>query len=275
LQSDAIIKTGDAMYTELKESIEKIKSHKPLILNLTNHVTMDLIANGLLALGAAPIMSEEAGELEELIHIASAVVVNIGTLNAAFIERMFLAAQLANLHNKPLILDPVGAGASRIRTETCTNLLSHYKVTVIRGNASEMMALTGGIASTQGVESTLTPEESVDRVALMCRSLQLHALMSGATDMVINPLGEKISLHYGSPLMPKVTGMGCLLTAVLGAFCAIESDPFVAAQQAVAFYSLCGELAAKEYQTPAAFRARFIDRLYQPDWHAIHTRLHA
>lgn len=239
--------------------LAKLEQTKPLILCLTNYVTMDFMANCLLAVGAAPLMSCCDDELEELIQMSHAVMLNIGTLNEPFIQRCHKAAAIAKNLNKPIVLDPVGAGASLIRTQTARALMKN--ATLIRGNASEITALLEDNTKTKGVESSLPTEQAKASAIELARQLTCTVIVSGPADFVSN--GQRASnLHVGSPLMPLVTGMGCALTAVIAAFHAVIEDPFEAAVQATAYFGLCGNAAHEETDYPGTFRTLFIDQLY-------------
>lgn len=247
------------MINAINHAISDIKKNKPLILCLTNTVTMDFMANSLLALGAAPIMSCDDRELKELILISNAVNLNIGTLDSAFIKRCNLAASIAKRYNKPIILDPVGAGASLSRTQSARQLMT--SADIIRGNASEIMALMDHQVSTAGVESshsTSVAKESADRLA---NGLNCTVIVSGEEDYVTDGKQQQ-SLTFGSSIMPLVTGMGCTLTAVVAAFRAVIPDSFNAAYLATAYFGLCGTLTERKAQSPGAFRSTFIDMLY-------------
>lgn len=251
------------MIHDLQASLAIIQQKKPLILCLTNYVTMDFIANSLLALGAAPLMSESIDELEELVTISQAVYLNIGTLNALFNERILFAAQLANQLNKPVILDPVGAGASKFRTDTAMNLLPLCQV--IRGNASEVLSLYGVYGATKGVETSHSVDTAKNSAKLLAQKTKSTLVISGKTDFVTDGIQEQ-NLPFGSDLMPRITGMGCAMTAVLSAFVACDSNHFKAAAQATAYFGLCGEQAFQHAKAPGSFKQAFIDSLYQPDW---------
>lgn len=251
------------MIHQIKSTVALIKSKKPLVLCLTNYVTMDLMANSLLALGAAPLMSEAKEELEELINLSQALYINIGTLNNKFMERAFIAAQIANIQNKPVILDPVGAGASRLRTAAAMELFPFAQV--IRGNASEMIALTGATGSTKGVESTDPVQKAINDTQALAKAHEKVLVISGPEDFVTDGTQTQL-LHFGSELMPLITGMGCTMTAVLSAFVACNPDLYQAARQATAYFGLCGQLTHQQAQAPATFRQAFIDNLFHPDW---------
>lgn len=240
--------------------ITKIQTIKPLILNMSNHVTMDFIANGLLALGASPIMCLATQEVEDLLTISHCAIINIGTLNDTFISLCEKTCEIANQLNKPLILDPVGAGASAYRTQTCLQLLKKFKFSIIRGNASEIISLAGTIAYTKGVDSSDDTLHAIAAAKLLSIHYNTTVAISGCTDAIVHK--EHVSLlHYGSALMPKITGSGCLLTAVVGAFAAVHQNNAEAALAAIAFYGLCGELAAQQANGPGTFKPYFLDAL--------------
>lgn len=240
--------------------LSKIREQRPLILNITNDVTMDFIANGLLSLGASPIMSKAVSELEELIAIANAVVINIGTLDDDFINLSERACEVANRLDKPIVFDPVGAGASQYRTKACLNLLERFQIAVIRGNASEIMALSQDYRNTKGVDSSLSTTDAAQYGQAMSSQHDAVIAISGQTDIVVQ--GSRIErLERGSPMMPKVTGSGCLLTSVIAAFNAVHDDAFQASYDAIFYYGACGEAAAERASGPGTFKSLFIDAL--------------
>lgn len=251
------------MIDEIQQTLALIKQQRPLVLCLTNSVTMDFMANALLAVGAAPIMSEEAEELDELIGLASAMMINIGTLNQPFINRCEAAAFLCTETSTPMILDPVGAGASKIRTETAQMLMKQAEI--IRGNASEIMALSQVLSQSLGVESIHTVTEVEQEAHNLARQLNRCVAVSGPVDLITNG-NRHCQLALGSDLMPLVTGMGCTLTAIIAAFRAVVHDNFAATQMAMAYYSLCGSVSETLTNKPASFKVAFIDQLYAPDW---------
>lgn len=251
------------MIKPIQSTLSNLRHIKPLVLCLTNYVTMDFMANSLLALGAAPLMSESHEEIEELIGISQAVYINIGTLNNTFMERAISAAKIANTLNKPVILDPVGSGASKLRTSAALELLPLAHI--IRGNASEIISLTGANNATKGVESLDPVSTALGSARYLAQKHNKIIIVSGPEDFISDGKKEQI-LPFGSPLMPLVTGMGCTLTAVLSAFVSCNPDPFQAAVQATAYFGLCGQLTHQQTHAPASFRQRFIDNLFQPDW---------
>ncbi len=241
---------------------KKIVSAHPLILNITNNVTPDLIANGLLSLGASAVMSQDVAEIEELTQDASAVVINIGTLDETFKSLASTTCEIATTLKKPIILDPVGAGATRLRTTFASELLSNYDISIVRGNASEISALSGKIGKTKGVDSTENTQDVKDIAQAMAVKHNCVIAMSGAVDVITSATRTE-EIARGSALMPLVVGTGCLLSAVVGAFHAVHSDAFEAAFYGSYFYALCGERAAAQSASPGSFRVAMIDALYQ------------
>ena len=220
---------------------------------------MELMANSLLAIGALPIMSVCDEELDELIQLSHAVMINLGTLDNAFIKRCQQASELAKHHQKPIILDPVGAGASSIRTQSARELMPY--AAIIRGNASEIKALLDNHSKTIGVESTYTTEHAKIAAQDIAKKLTCTVVISGAEDFVTDGQRQE-SLTFGSPLMPLITGMGCTLTAVISAFHAILPDSFTAATLATAYFGLCGDATHLKTTQPGSFRSQFVDALY-------------
>lgn len=250
---------GTLMLKAIHATVKRIQQDKPLILCLTNYVTMDLMANSLLALGAAPIMSNCDDELEELIHISHALMINIGTLDHSFLKRCEKAVMIAKNCQKPIILDPVGAGASQIRTQAAHQLMQH--ATILRGNASEIIALMDNKHLTKGVESIAPTEQAKATAQQLALTLRCTVVVSGEIDFVTNG-SENTDVYGGSALMPYVTGMGCTLSAVIAAFQAMIPDAFIAAQQAATYFKNCGAVAHQQTNYPGTFRTTFIDALY-------------
>lgn len=254
------------MIPALQQNLARLRESKPLILNLCNHVTMEFVANSQLALGAAPIMSADKREFTELIRMSSAVYINIGTLDETFIENALYAAQLAKHGNIPIVLDPVGAGATRIRTQTALTLAPYADI--IRGNASEIIALAGEVSHTKGVESQHSSDDAKSQALALAALYQNCICVSGAIDFVCDTTREA-SIAFGSALMPLVTGMGCSLTGLLAAFRATIPDTFDAAYHGALYVALCGSAAAQSATSPAAFKQRFLDCLYEADFNEL------
>lgn len=246
------------MEKPLEKAILDLRQIKPLVLCLTNYVTMDFVANSLLALGAASIMSCDVREFEELIKIAHALYINIGTLDKDFIQNCEAAIALSKQYHKPIILDPVGAGASAIRTVASINFAKH--ASIIRGNASEILALNNS-GTTKGVESIHSVEDAKNAAEQLAKRFGCTIAISGKEDYITNGI-INTSLNFGSPLMPLITGMGCALTAVIAAFRGVIENNFEAASIGSAYFSLCGSKAHKDCKGPGEFKRRFIDNLY-------------
>lgn len=250
------------MFKDIVEQVNKIRQEKPLILNLTNVVTMDLIANGLLSVGASPVISKSQQDIDDLMQHARALVINIGTLDEPFIKLCRQACQLANQLNLPIVLDPVGAGASAVRTDTALSLMHDYRIAIIRGNASEIMALAGLSRHTKGVDSMAASAHAIDSAKTLSSQYHAAILVSGKIDIIVDK--ALLCQHErGSAFMPMVTGSGCLLTAVVAAFHAVNPDRFNAASQAALFYSVCGEMAEKKSSGPGSFKVNFLDALHE------------
>ncbi len=254
------------------QNLQAIRTTAPLIHNITNYVVMNSTANALLAVGAAPVMAHAMNEVEDMVNLAAALVVNIGTLSDGWIAAMQLAMAKARHLNKPIVFDPVGAGATPYRTQTAIALLSANSPTVIRGNASEIAALVTEGARTKGVDSTAAPEEAIACAQALAATCNCAVVISGAKDFIVST--EKILLgENGHPLMTKVTGMGCTATAIIGAFLAVNSEPTVAAACAMAVTGIAGEIAASKAAGSGSFPMHFLDALYNLDKNEIESRL--
>ncbi|MDB5648704.1 MAG: thiM [Hyphomicrobiales bacterium] len=250
---------------EVGRLLAKMRAAHPLVQNITNFVAMDIAANVLLAAGAAPAMVHAPEESPEFVRLAAALVVNTGTLSRTQAESMEVATIAARSHGTPWVLDPVGAGATRFRDETVQKLLRHRPM-VIRGNASEIMAVARGAGLTletarpRGVDSANTTDEAEALARLLARHCFCIVAATGAVDVVTD--GKRmIRLANGSPLMTRVTALGCALSALVGAFVGLGEDPFIATVAALAIYGVAGEIAAETARGPGSFRVEFIDCL--------------
>ncbi len=243
------------------ETLRKIRSNKPVVHNITNYVVMNSTANVLLAMGASPIMAHAPEELDELVEIAGAVVINIGTLSAFWIESMIRAAALCKTIGKPYVLDPVGAGATQLRTETARRIVDTAPPTIIRGNASEVLSLSPEGGTTRGVDSIHMVEDAVDAACDVAKSLGTVVAVTGERDIVTD---GKVSLlvEGGHPLLGYVTGTGCAASVVVAAFASQEADRVAASAAALAFFGLAGERAAMEADAPGTFWQKVLDELY-------------
>jgi len=257
-------------YTKLFDTAALIRERQPVVLNLTNSVTQDFMANVLLAIGAAPIMSNDQEEVSELLNIAGAVNINIGTLNDSFAEFSAFTVKAARQRNICTVLDPVGAGATLARTKLANRLIPF--VNIVRGNASEIISLVDNENSNKGVENTANAKDALQLVIASGQYSETVTVISGKTDYVCSK--DKVYINeFGTELMTKVTGMGCCLSAVVAAFAAVESDHALAAYLATMYYTLCADDAYQFAATPARFKVEFIDKLYSPDWEFIKANL--
>ena len=241
--------------------IQRLKTSIPLIHNITNYVVMNNTANALLAAGASPIMAHAQSEIEDMVTICQALVVNIGTLDEYWSMSMINAAKKANELGKPWILDPVGAGATSYRNEIIAKLLE-LKPTIIRANASEIMALAKvSNLPTKGVDSTAKSNEAIEAAKLLTKEFASVVCISGETDIILGK-DQKLSLKNGNALMAKVTGLGCSASAITAAFAAIIEDKFEATSAAMALMGVCGEIAAKNSAGPGSLQLNLLDKLY-------------
>jgi len=256
----------------LWQDLISIRETAPLIHNITNYVVMNNTANALLALGASPVMAHALNEVEEMVNLAAALVINIGTLNDDWIAAMEKAMLTAKKLNKPIIFDPVGAGATTYRTETTKKLLNIATPTVIRGNASEVAAISNQNIRTKGVDSTQDSRTVVTVAQTLANLYQCTVVISGAVDFIVSQ--ERIfQIENGHPLMSKVTGMGCTATALIGAFQAVNSDATIAATHAMAVMGIAGEIAAEKSAGPGSLQLNFLDALYNLKGDDITNRL--
>ena len=247
---------------DIYSSIEAIREKAPVVHNITNYVVMNNTANALLALGASPVMAHAEEEVEEMVNIAQALVINIGTLSERWIYSMFKAAHQAKKKGIPVILDPVGAGATSYRTQTARELIDNESPTIIRGNASEIMALTDDKAKTKGVDSAVSSDNAIAIAQKLSEKYNCIICVSGATDYIIE--GKQIiKVMNGHPLMTKVTGLGCTATALCGAFAVVENNYFVATAKAMAVMGIAGEMAAEVAVGPGSMQMHFLDNLYR------------
>ncbi|MCD6201892.1 MAG: hydroxyethylthiazole kinase [Bacteroidales bacterium] len=242
-------------------NIENVKQSSPLVHNITNYVAMNNTANALLASGASPVMAHAEEEVEGMVTISGALVINIGTLSRHWVAAMKKALIKARLLNKPVILDPVGAGATSYRNRILAELLETGKFSAIRANASEILSLASVSHRTKGVDSTNTAEEALKAAQYLSQKYECTISVSGPEDYIINK-EKKAKILNGHPIMSKVTAMGCTATAIAGAFLAVEPDTFQAVFSAMAFMGVAGELAAKISKGPGSFQVNFLDKLY-------------
>ena len=253
--------------------VQKIRAEAPLVHNITNYVVMNATANALLAIGASPVMAHAIEEVEEMVRHARALVLNIGTLSAAWVEAMVKAGRQARQRGIPVVLDPVGSGATEYRTATAHRLLEQVGPTIVRGNASEIRSLVRAGAGPKGVDSQHTPDEILGEAEALSRQWHCAVSVSGPVDIVV--AGDAVvRVANGHAMMARVTGMGCTATAITGAFAAVNPLPLQAAAHAMAIMGLAGEIAATRAQGPGTFFPHFLDALHGLDESHIARGLH-
>ncbi|WMI81280.1 hydroxyethylthiazole kinase [Anaerotignum sp. MB30-C6] len=256
-----------------KNIIKNVRETVPLVHNITNYVTVNDVANILLACGGSPIMADDAGEVVEITSICGGLNINIGTLNGRTIESMILAGKRANELDHITVLDPVGAGASKLRTETAMQLLKEVRFSVIRGNVSELKTLWGGEGTTKGVDADIADratEENLDDMMEFAKKLSKKTgaviAMTGAIDVVANE-SKGYAIRNGNPLMSKITGTGCMLSGVVAAYCVANPKHLLdATAVAVAAMGLSGEIGFERLEKTAlggtsSYRTYIIDAM--------------
>ena len=247
---------------QLTADLNRIRKKSPLVHNITNYVAMNNTANALLAIGASPVMAHSVDEVEEMVAIASSLVINIGTLSDDWVKAMLIAGKAANKKGIPVILDPVGAGATTYRTKTCLLIIDKCKPSVIRGNASEILALVNSQSKSKGVDSIASSDSAVDEAKSLAKRTGAIVVISGPTDYITD--GDRIAeVKNGSIMMTRVTGLGCTATAIIGAFAAVNSNFFEATTHAMAIMGIAGELAAAKSEGTGTMQLNFLDELYK------------
>ncbi|CAG9612305.1 Hydroxyethylthiazole kinase [Bacillus rhizoplanae] len=247
---------------EIAQVIETVRERNPLVHNITNVVVTNFTANGLLALGASPVMAYAKEEVAEMASIAGALVLNMGTLRPEEVEAMGIAGKSANAHNVPVLFDPVGAGATSYRTEVARHIPSEVKLAIIRGNAAEIANVIDEKWEIKGVDAGEGNGDVVSIAKQTAEQLDTVAVITGKEDVITD--GERtFILRNGHPILTKVTGTGCLLTSVIGAFAAVERDYVKAAVAAVTLYGVAAEIAANKTadQGPGSFQIEFLNQL--------------
>ncbi len=241
-------------------NLDKVRTQHPLVHNITNFVVMNSSANILLAQGAMPVMAHAINEVEDMVSLANALVLNIGTLTDEWVESMIKAGKKANEESIPIVLDPVGAGATPLRTEKAKEILQEVRITVLRGNASEINALVTSGGKTRGVDSIHQADEVISGALSLIEKYQLVVGISGKIDIITDG-NEIVKIANGSPFMQRVTGTGCGLSATVGAFLGVEKNPLIATVSALGFYNIAGEMAEKHATAPGSFNVAFLDAL--------------
>jgi len=247
---------------KVTELLAEVRLRNPLVTSMTNVVVTNFTANGLLALGASPIMAYAKEEVADIAKISGALVLNIGTLNETEVVAMGIAGASANKHGVPVIFDPVGAGATAYRTRVSQEIMSELRVAAIRGNAAEVANVVGQAWQVKGVDGGAGDGNIVELTQTAARQLKTVAVITGKDDVVSNGTDTYV-VHNGDAILTRVTGTGCLLTSVIGAFAAVEPDLVQASAAALVVYGVAAEIAASKTkeQGPGSFQIEFLNQL--------------
>lgn len=255
--------------------LTEVRKQVPLVHNITNYVTVNDCANVVLAIGASPIMADDKKEVEDITSISAALVLNIGTLNERTVESMLLAGKKANEKNIPVIFDPVGAGASAFRNETTKRILEEIKISILRGNLSELSYIAGLEAATKGVDSAEADNknDSVEVAKKAAQQINGVVAITGVIDVISD--GQKVvKIHNGTKMLSKVTGTGCMTSALTGAYAGAGKDYLTAAVGGVATMAIAGEIAEEKAGDSGlgSFHMAIIDAISKLDFAEIEKR---
>jgi len=243
------------------EIIERIRQERPLIHNITNMVAMNDSANIILAIGGLPVMAHAQAEVREMVRVAGALVLNIGTLTSEQIDSMIAAGEEANNLKKPVVLDPVGAGATHLRTDSALHLQERIKIDIVRGNHAEVSILAGLKGSIKGVESVGSGKNAVEVARSLARKHNQVVIITGKQDIVTD--GKTvIEINNGSPMLGTITATGCMVTSLIATFAAVWDDYIMASTGALVCFGLAGERAAVKAQGPGSFKVNLFDEVY-------------
>ena len=251
----------DPINQRIGDMLARIRATKPLIHHITNLVVMNDTANVTLHVGGLPVMAHDAGEVAEMVAHAGALVLNVGTLSPDWIESMLIAGRRANELQTPVVLDPVGAGATQLRTATNLKLLRSLRIAVVRGNGGEIGALSGEGGEVKGVESVSGPEDPLTAARRLAQTYHTVVALTGARDIITD--GERVLMvNNGHIWLTTLTGTGCMATTMVAAFAAVERDYLLAAAGGLAMFGLAAELAAEKAHGPASFKIALFDQIY-------------
>lgn len=241
----------------------RVRERAPLVHHITNYVVMNFTANVTLALGAQPVMAHAPEELEQMQGFASCLIINIGTLENAWIDSMLIAGKAASKRGTPIVLDPVGAGATKLRTDAARRILDETNVSVLRGNPGEILAVAGEAGQVRGVDSLAKTDDAIEVARTIAKDRKLIVAMTGVVDVITD--GNRVfAVENGHKLMGRVTGTGCASTTAVGCFVSIADarDRCLAAASALAVFGRAGEQAAETARGPGSFVPAFLDALY-------------
>ncbi len=263
--------------SDIWSDILAVRERSPLVHSITNLVVMNLNANVLLAVGASPVMAHAHEEVTDMVGIAQSLVVNIGTLDSYWIESMRLAMAAAGRRGIPVVLDPVGAGATPYRNASIELLLNTVLPTVIRGNGSEIMSVAGDSVQTRGVDSSAAANDAIAAALALVQRTHGVVCVSGQTDHILDAKHRWAQLSNGHEWMTRITGVGCSATALIGAFCAVQPDAWRATVSAMALMGVVGEVAAEKSvvrrQGVGSMQVTMLDELQLLDQATFEARL--
>jgi hydroxyethylthiazole kinase len=245
----------------LARALDQVRQRRPVVHAITNWVTAGDVANVLHVVGARPVLAFALEEVTDIVAGADALVLNLGTPTPPRVTAMLLAGHRANTLGRPVIFDPVGAGASGFRTGAAQRILSELHIAVVKGNRAEIGTLASMGGQLRGVDAAAGPLDVRAAAEALARRTGAVVAVSGPSDLVVDG-GQAVGVHNGHPLMGRVTGTGCMLTAVVAAFAAVEMDPVVATVAAVACFGLAGEHAAGRASGPGTFKVALLDALF-------------
>lgn len=263
-----MFKLGDDIKMKMLQKVSKllpiIKERKPLVYHITNFVTINDCANITLAIGGSPIMAYDEGEVEEVVAMASSLVLNIGTLSSSSIKSMILAGKKANELNVPVILDPVGAGATRLRSKVVEDILDSVKLSVLKGNMSEIKSIAGLKVSIRGVDSTANSEDGAEIAKELASKLGCIVVITGKKDILSNG-NETFHISNGNEMLTKLTGTGCMTSSLIASYCGITSDYLTAALGGVISMGVAGEIACNSLMRNegiGSYKVKLFDSIY-------------
>ncbi len=252
------------MILDAAEVLERVRRDKPLVHHLTNFVTIYDCANIVKVFGASPVMAHAREEVADMAKIASALVLNIGTLTTEFVEAMLLAGTSANEKKIPVVLDVCGAGATRFRDEKCQEILDAVDVSIIKGNSSEVARIAGEDVKTKGVDAADIESNLLGVAHSLAGERGCTVVITGKDDIVAD-MKRAVWVHNGHPMMANVVGTGCMATSVIGSFAAVEADHVVASVSGLVCYEVAAEIAALVAAGPGSFKENLYDAVYNLD----------
>jgi len=255
---------------DTSEILEKVRTQKPVVHHLTNWVTIYDCANIVKVFGASPVMAHAKEEVADMVGIASALVLNIGTLTLDFVEAMLLAAKSANSKGIPVVLDVCGAGATKLRDNACFRILDEVRIDIIKGNASEISRIAGENVHSRGVDATEVKNNLQEVAMMLAKRRKCVVVITGVEDIVADE--ERVVLvKNGHPIMAKIVGTGCMAASVIGTFAAVEKDLVNASVAGLVCYEIAAEVAAKEAKGPGTFKEKMFDAVYNLDARTVNS----